>query len=120
MLFRPLLLLESNLFQNGSVACKAVGSVSIYMWTYLCLQEHRMEIDARGGNFQAFEMFGNQLLQNNHYASEEVKDRMADLTQARENLEQWVLRTVRNYDPWPQNTVSLTMRSLETAVRKWG
>jgi spectrin alpha len=50
-------------------------------------QEHRTEIDARAGTFQAFEMFGNQLLQNNHYASEEVKDKLENLTQSREDLE---------------------------------
>jgi spectrin alpha len=47
-----------------------------------------MEIDARGGTFQTFEMFGNQLLQNNHYASDQVRDKLAELAQAREDLEQ--------------------------------
>ena len=47
-----------------------------------------MEIDARGGTFQTFEMFGNQLLQNNHYASDEVKDKLSELSGARESLEQ--------------------------------
>ena len=51
-------------------------------------QEHRMEIDARGGTFQTFEMFGNQLLQNNHYASDQVRDKLAELAKAREDLEQ--------------------------------
>lgn len=50
-------------------------------------QEHRTEIDARAGTFQAFEMFGNQLLQNSHYASDEVKDKLENLAQARDALE---------------------------------
>jgi spectrin alpha len=59
-------------------------------------QEHRMEIDARGGTFQTFEMFGNQLLQNNHYASAEVKDKLAELSEAREALEQaWIARRAK-------------------------
>ena len=51
------------------------------------LQEHRTEIDARAGTFQAFEMYGNQLLQNSHYASDEVKDKLDQLAQARDELE---------------------------------
>lgn len=49
-----------------------------------------MEIDARAGTFQAFEMFGHQLLQNNHYASDEVRNKLDDLADARQNLEKWV------------------------------
>lgn len=48
-----------------------------------------MEIDARAPAFNAFEDFGNQLLDNNHYASEEVKDRMRELREARRQLEEW-------------------------------
>ncbi|XP_074654192.1 spectrin alpha chain-like [Tubulanus polymorphus] len=59
-------------------------------------QEHRTEIDARAGTFQAFEMFGNQLLQNNHYASDEVKDKLDELANAREDLEKaWVARRAK-------------------------
>jgi len=46
-----------------------------------------MEIDARSGTFQAFEMFGHQLLQNQHYDSEEVKTKLEELAEARQNLE---------------------------------
>ena len=53
-------------------------------------QEHRMEIDARGGTFQAFEMFGHQLLQNNHYASDDVREKLRELADAKEELEKWV------------------------------
>lgn len=47
-----------------------------------------MEIDARGGTFQGFETFGHQLLQNNHYASDEVRDKLKELADAREKLEE--------------------------------
>ena len=60
----------------------------------LCVtQEHRLEIDARAGTFQAFEMFGHQLLQNTHYASDQVKDKLQELSDARQLLEQSVLIT---------------------------
>lgn len=56
-------------------------------------KEHRMEIDARGGTFQAFEMFGHQLLQNEHYASDDVKSKLEELAEARQNLEKaWIAR----------------------------
>ena len=59
-------------------------------------QEHRMEIDARAGTFQAFEMFGHQLLQNNHYASEQVDDKLKELTDARKALEDaWIARRAK-------------------------
>lgn len=51
------------------------------------LQEHRTEIDARSGTFQAFEVFGQQLLQNEHYASDDVKNKLDELANAREELE---------------------------------
>ena len=50
-------------------------------------QEHRTEIDARGGTFQAFELFGNQLLQTNHYASDDVRDKLDELAANRDALE---------------------------------
>jgi len=53
-----------------------------------------MEIDARGGTFQAFEQFGQQLLQNNHYASDEVRAKVDELADARQNLEKSVLLLV--------------------------
>lgn len=55
-----------------------------------------MEIDARAGTFQAFEMFGHQLLQNNHYASEQVDDKLKELTEARKALEDaWIARRAK-------------------------
>ncbi|XP_052790866.1 spectrin alpha chain-like isoform X8 [Mya arenaria] len=59
-------------------------------------QEHRTEIDARSGTFQAFETFGQQLLHNQHYASEDVRVRLEELAEAREDLEQaWIQRRMR-------------------------
>lgn len=51
------------------------------------MQEHRTEIDARAGTFQAVEMFGQQLLQNEHYASPEVEEKLSEINEAREELE---------------------------------
>ncbi|KAH3802054.1 hypothetical protein DPMN_155722 [Dreissena polymorpha] len=51
-------------------------------------REHKTEIDAHSGTFQAFETFGQQLLQNHHYASEDVRVRPEELAQAKEELEQ--------------------------------
>ena len=57
------------------------------------LQEHRTEIDARAGTFQAFEQFGQQLLARGHYASAEVQQKLEALEQERTHLEKaWVQR----------------------------
>ncbi|KAK2727728.1 hypothetical protein QYM36_008275, partial [Artemia franciscana] len=59
-------------------------------------QEHRTEMDARSGTFQAFELFGQLLLSNNHYAAPEVKDKLENLNQARQELERaWMARRVQ-------------------------
>ncbi|KAL3872184.1 hypothetical protein ACJMK2_040130 [Sinanodonta woodiana] len=59
-------------------------------------EEHRTEIDARSGTFQAFETFGQQLLQNQHYASEDVRNKLEELAKAREDLEQaWIQRRMK-------------------------
>ncbi|KAG8447987.1 hypothetical protein GDO86_015185 [Hymenochirus boettgeri] len=56
-------------------------------------QEHRTEIDARAGTFQAFEQFGQQLLARGHYASPEIKEKLDILEQERASLEKaWVQR----------------------------
>uniref|UniRef100_A0A8C4M5H5 Spectrin alpha chain, non-erythrocytic 1 n=1 Tax=Equus asinus asinus TaxID=83772 RepID=A0A8C4M5H5_EQUAS len=56
-------------------------------------QEHRTEIDARAGTFQAFEQFGQQLLAHRHYASPEIKEKLDILDQERADLEKaWVQR----------------------------
>ena len=53
-------------------------------------QEHRTEMDARAGTFQAFELLGQQLLQHQHFASEDVQQKLEELAKSREELEQWV------------------------------
>lgn len=56
-------------------------------------QEHRTEIDARAGTFQAFEQFGQQLLAHGHYASPEVKEKLDILDRERAGLEKaWAQR----------------------------
>lgn len=54
-------------------------------------QEHRTEIDARSGTFQAFDMFGQQLLQSGHYASVEIQEKLESMSEARQELEKYVL-----------------------------
>jgi spectrin alpha len=59
-------------------------------------QEHRTEIDARAATFQAFELFGQQLLQNNHYSSIEVQEKLVSMGEAREDLEKaWIERRLQ-------------------------
>lgn len=61
----------------------------------LCMQEHRTEIDARTGTFQAFEQFGQQLLARGHYASPEIQEKLEALDRERADLEKaWVQRRV--------------------------
>ncbi|KAK6759691.1 hypothetical protein RB195_021331 [Necator americanus] len=56
-------------------------------------QEYRTEIDSRAATFHAFEQFGNQLLNNNHYASKDIAKRLSDVNAARQGLEDvWVAR----------------------------
>uniref|UniRef100_A0A673ARB3 Spectrin alpha chain, non-erythrocytic 1 n=1 Tax=Sphaeramia orbicularis TaxID=375764 RepID=A0A673ARB3_9TELE len=56
-------------------------------------QEHRTEIDARAGTFQAFEQFGQQLLARGHYASPEIQQKLEALDRERADLENaWVQR----------------------------
>ncbi|XP_046383507.1 spectrin alpha chain [Ischnura elegans] len=59
-------------------------------------QEHRMEIDARAATFQAFEQFGKQLLESEHYASVEVQEKLESMAEARQELEKaWADRRVQ-------------------------
>ncbi|XP_018608375.1 spectrin alpha chain, non-erythrocytic 1-like isoform X4 [Scleropages formosus] len=58
-------------------------------------QEHRTEIDARAGTFQAFEQFGHHLLACGHYASPEIQEKLVTLNRERDDLEKaWVQRRV--------------------------
>lgn len=54
-------------------------------------QEYRTEIDSRAGTFLNFESFGNQLLNSHHYASDNIKQRMEDVNDARKKLEEYVI-----------------------------
>ncbi|RNA32314.1 spectrin alpha non-erythrocytic 1 [Brachionus plicatilis] len=55
--------------------------------------EHRMEIDARGDTFQEFEDFGNELIRNGHYESENIREKLEEMQQMRDQLEQaWKAR----------------------------
>ncbi|XP_033642963.1 spectrin alpha chain, non-erythrocytic 1-like isoform X1 [Asterias rubens] len=59
-------------------------------------QELRSEIEARAGSFQNFEAFGTQLLQNNHYASPEIQEKLDTLQKEREMLDkEWTNRRVK-------------------------
>ncbi|CAJ0599218.1 unnamed protein product [Cylicocyclus nassatus] len=56
-------------------------------------QEYRTEIDYHKATFQAFEQFGDQLLNNNHHASEDIANRLSDVNFARQELEDaWIGR----------------------------
>jgi spectrin alpha len=58
--------------------------------------EHRTEIDARTNTFQAFDLFGRQLLQADHFASPEVQERLEGMEGAREDLEKaWIARRMQ-------------------------
>lgn len=58
-----------------------------FLMCVILFQEHRTEIDARAGTFQAFELFGQQLLQSGHYASVEIQEKLESMTEARQELE---------------------------------
>ena len=52
-----------------------------------------MEIDARGETFQEFEDFGGNLISMNHYESQNIRDRLVEMQEARNNLERaWKAR----------------------------
>lgn len=52
-----------------------------------------MEIDARTGTFQAFEVFGGHLLNAGHYASPEIQEKLEKVAEARAELEKaWIAR----------------------------
>lgn len=56
-------------------------------------QEYRTEIDSRAATFQAFDQFGNQLLNSHHYAAGDIENRLLGVNEARKGLEDaWVAR----------------------------
>jgi spectrin alpha len=59
-------------------------------------KEHQLEIQARGNTFQAFEVFGHNLLQANHYATDDISSKLEELAQARQTLEKaWLARRAK-------------------------
>ncbi|XP_074621265.1 spectrin alpha chain, non-erythrocytic 1-like [Acropora palmata] len=59
-------------------------------------QEHRAEIDARDSTFQSFEDFGKDLLDKEHYASPDIREKLDTMAAEREELERaWALRKQR-------------------------
>ncbi|XP_063912362.1 spectrin alpha chain isoform X3 [Zophobas morio] len=59
-------------------------------------QEHRTEIDARAGTFNALKQFGEQLLNSQHYASPEIQEKLEQLNDFRKELERhWIERRVQ-------------------------
>ena len=57
----------------------------------LTSQEHRAEIDARDSTFQAFEDFGKELLDKEHYASPDIREKLDTMAKEREELEKYVV-----------------------------
>ena len=51
------------------------------------LQEHRAEIDARDSTFQSLEDFGKDLLDKEHYASPDIREKLDTIATEREELE---------------------------------
>lgn len=51
------------------------------------LQEHRAEIDARDSEFQSFEDFGKKLLDKEHYAGPDIREKLETMATEREELE---------------------------------
>lgn len=69
------------------------GHLTLPVFSFSIFQEHRTEIDARAGTFQAFEQFGQQLLVRGHYASPEIQQKLEALDRERADLEKaWVQR----------------------------
>lgn len=73
--------LEIGANKKLSNTSKTVGNL---MYTK---QEHRTEMDARAGTFQALELFGQQLLQGGHYASVDIQEKLNNMGDARQELE---------------------------------
>ena len=55
-----------------------------------------MEIDARGETFQEFDDFGNQLILDDHYESENIRHKLVEMQASRDTLERaWKARQAR-------------------------
>ncbi|KAH8851040.1 Spectrin alpha chain [Schistosoma japonicum] len=72
---------------NGLVSSKQVGTYVTSAESLLdSHREYRTEIDTRAPAFQNFESFGKELLDNGHYASDIVQQKLQEITEAREAL----------------------------------
>lgn len=81
-----------GLIQSNELATDVTGAEALLERH----QEHRTEIDARAGTFQAFELFGHQLLQADHYASGTVQEKLDSSSASREDLEKaWIARRMQ-------------------------
>lgn len=93
LLERHQVLNSSLWFLNKIANISEVFSPSNTAYLFPYFQEHRTEIDARAGTFQAFEQFGQQLLVRGHYASPEIQQKLEALDRERADLEKaWVQR----------------------------
>ncbi|CAH8834837.1 unnamed protein product [Trichobilharzia szidati] len=71
----------------GLVSSKQVGTYVTSAESLLDThREYRTEIDTRAPAFQNFESFGKELLDNGHYASDVVQQKLQEIAEARENL----------------------------------
>lgn len=70
------------------------------MFGIFVLKEHRAEIDARDSTFQAFEDFGKELLDKEHYASPDIQEKLDIMAKEREELEKWVAQNISDTEPW--------------------
>lgn len=76
-------------------------------------QSLKAEIDAREDNFSACISLGKELLSRNHFASNEIKEKLLMLTNRRNSLlqrweERWENLQLSKYTQvMPQNTVNL-------------
>jgi len=58
-------------------------------------QDYKTEIDARAGVFHAFELFGRQLLDADHFGSVEIQEKLSIIRDAKEDLEKtWIARRI--------------------------
>ena len=70
--------------------CRGQQFKALFCVFFSFLQGHKAEIDAREDNFADCISLGKELLSRNHYASNEIKDKLVELTGMRnEMLHRW-------------------------------
>merc|ERR1712036_63548 len=82
---RSLIMWMEDLMRQMSTSEKPrdVSGVELLMNNH---QGHKAEIDAREDNFSDCITLGKELLSRNHYASNEIKDKLLDLTTMRNEM----------------------------------